>query len=325
MNTFGTNFRLTIFGESHGPAVGVVIDGCPPGIPLTENDFDTDLMRRKAGAKGTTPRTENDRPEIFSGVFNGNTTGAPITVIFKNENAKGHDYQQFKKHPRPGHADFVAEKKFKGFQDYRGSGHFSGRLTLGLVAAGVIAKKIIPQIKISTTLLEAGGNQNIDKAVEKAISEKNSIGGIIECRATNVPIGLGEPFFNSVESVISHLAFSVPGIKAIEFGTGFKAAAMTGTEFNDAIFDKTGKTKTNNSGGINGGITNGNDLIFKVAVRPAASIPQPQETYNFETGKTETLTIAGRHDMCIALRVPVIVEAITAITLADFQRINKNF
>ncbi len=325
MNTFGNIFKLTIFGESHGPAIGVVIDGCPAGIPLSEKAFYADLQRRKAGTKGTTTRTETDNPEIISGVFNGHTSGSPITIIFRNKDIDSKSYNRFKVHPRPGHADFVAEKKYKGFQDYRGGGHFSGRLTLGLVAAGVIAKKLVPEIKITASLLEIGGNTNIDESIDQAITRQNSVGGLIECCATNIPAGLGEPFFNSVESLISHLAFSVPGIKAIEFGAGFKAAKMTGSNFNDVIINEEGKTRTNHSGGINGGITNGNDLIFRVAVRPTASIRQPQTTYNFETGRIEELTIDGRHDICIALRVPVIIEAITAIVISDLQMTNKKF
>ncbi|RKX17739.1 MAG: chorismate synthase, partial [Candidatus Zixiibacteriota bacterium] len=249
MNTFGQKFKLTIFGESHGPVVGVVVDGCPAGIPLCKEDFDADLQRRKAGRKGTTSRIESDHPEILSGVFNEHTTGTPITIIFKNENINSADYSRFRKHPRPGHADFVAEQKYHGFQDYRGGGHFSGRLTLGLVAAGVIAKKMIPDIIIAAALIEVAGNSDIDIAITEAIKQKDSVGGIVECKAINIPVGLGEPFFDSVESVISHLAFSVPGIKGIEFGAGFAAIRMKGSKFNDPIINKGGKTATNHSGG----------------------------------------------------------------------------
>ena len=319
MNTFGSKYRLSIFGESHGVAIGVVIDGCPAGIKLIEKDFLNDLKRRKSGEKGTTTRIEKDKPEIISGVFNGNTTGSPITILFKNEDIHSEDYLKLPTIPRPGHADFVAQQKYNGFQDYRGGGHFSGRLSLGLVAAGVIAKKIVSDIKIDAQLIEVNGNKNINEAIDIAINNKNSVGGIIECKATNMPVGLGEPFFNSVESIISHLAFSIPGIKAIEFGAGFNASAMTGKEFNDNIIDEKGTTETNNSGGINGGISNGNDLIFRVAVRPTASIFSSQNTFNFETKKIEPLIIKGRHDVCIALRVPVIIEAITAIALADLS------
>jgi len=319
MNTFGNNFRISIFGESHGHSVGILIDGCPVGIDLSEGDFTNDLLRRKSGAKGTTPRIEADIPQIKSGVFEGKTTGAPILIAFENENTKSKDYSNLVKHPRPGHADFVAQQKYKGFQDYRGGGHFSGRITLGLVAAGVVAKKVVSDIKISAKLTEVDGSPNIEKAIDDAIKTKDSVGGIIECLTQNMPIGLGEPFFNSVESQISSLAFSVPGIKAIEFGLGFDAAKTKGKDYNDLIIDKKGSTKTNYSGGINGGISNGNDLQFRVAVRPTASVSSEQETYNFEHQEIEILQIKGRHDLCIALRIPVIIEAVTAIALADFS------
>ncbi len=319
MNTFGQIFRINIFGESHGKAVGIVIDGCPHGISLSESDFALDLNRRKSGKKGTTQRHEKDKPEIISGIFNGYSTGAPITLIFKNEDIKSKDYSKFITHFRPGHADFVANKKFCGYNDYRGGGHFSARLTLGIVSAGVIAKKIIDPINISAQIISINGQTNYDKAIDNAIKTNDSVGGIVECRATKVPIGLGEPFFNSVESVISHLAFSIPAIKGIEFGSGFKAAEMYGSQHNDLIIDETGKTATNNAGGINGGITNGNDIVFRVAVKPTSSIAQKQNTFDFKTNKISTLAIKGRHDVCIALRVPVIIEAITAIALADLQ------
>ncbi len=317
MNTFGRKFKISIFGESHGKSVGVTIDGCPPGIELKEEDFLDDLARRRSGAKGTTPRKEKDLPEIISGVFNDKATGAPITIIFKNENIRSKDYSQLKNLPRPGHADFVAFKKYGGFNDYRGGGHFSGRLTLALVAAGVVAKKIINPINISSKLIEAGGSENIENAIDLALKKHESIGGIVDCKAQNMPIGLGEPFFDSVESVISHLVFSIPAIKGIEFGAGFSAAKMLGSEHNDEIIDESGKTKTNHAGGINGGITNGNDIYFKVAVKPTSSISLAQNTVNLQTGKSEILETKGRHDACIALRVPVVLEAITAIALAD--------
>ncbi|RKY51889.1 MAG: chorismate synthase, partial [Candidatus Neomarinimicrobiota bacterium] len=203
------------------------------------------------------------------------------------------------------------------FNDYRGGGHFSGRLTIGIVAAGVLAKKIISPIKISSTLIEAGGTKNIEMAVEKAIKAGDSIGGIIECNVKNVPIGLGEPFFDSAESLISHIVFSIPGIKGIEFGSGFKAAEMKGSNHNDPIINNEGKTSTNNAGGINGGITNGNDIIFRVAVKPTPSISLIQHTMNIKTNEMKDLSIEGRHDTCIALRIPVIVEAAAAIVLAN--------
>lgn len=318
MNSFGRIFRINIFGESHGESVGVNIDGCRPGIKLSNEDFLADLKRRKSGAKGTTPRHEKDLPDIISGLFNGYTTGAPITIIFKNENIRSKDYSSLVKHPRPGHADFTGYNKFNGFNDYRGGGHFSARLTLGLVSAGVIAKKIIQPIDIQAYIKQVNNNTDIEKAINDAISKHESVGGIVECKARNMPIGLGEPFFDSIESVISHLAFSIPAVKGIEFGSGFKAAEMYGSEHNDVLIDKKGTTTTNNAAGINGGISNGNDLIFRIAVKPTSSISIAQDTYNFETKKIETLKIVGRHDVCVALRVPVILEAITAIALADF-------
>lgn len=319
MNSFGTFFRVHIFGESHGTAVGVCIDNCPAGIDLNEADFLHDISRRKSGAKGTTPRTEEDVPEIISGVFNGKTTGAPITILFKNTNIISKDYSNLIDTPRPGHADFTAKIKYGGFNDYRGGGHFSGRLTLCLVAAGVIAKKICNTVSIQANLIEAGGQSNIEKAIDDALAAKDSIGGIVECVAGNMPVGLGEPFFDSVESKIAHIIFAIPAIKGIEFGSGFSASKMKGSVHNDQIIDGTGKTAQNNAGGINGGISNGNELVFRVAVKPTSSIGIPQETLNFKTGEKEHLEIKGRHDACIALRVPVVVEAATAIVLADLM------
>ncbi len=319
MNSFGKLFRISIFGESHGENIGIVIDGCPAGLSLSVNDFTSDFDRRRSGAAGTTPRKESDVPNIRSGVFNGYTTGAPVTIVFENADTRSRDYTKLRETPRPGHADFVAMKKFGGFEDYRGGGHFSGRLTLGLVAAGVIAKKLIAPVKIETTIIEVGGDSNIQRAIEKAIEEKDSIGGIIECRVTSVPIGLGEPFFDSVESVLSHMIFSVPAVKGIEFGSGFKAARMKGSEHNDRLIAVDGKTATNNAGGINGGITNGNDIIFRVPVKPTSSTHQKQHTINIKTGEMVDLEIEGRHDTCIALRIPVVIEAATAIVMADLM------
>ena len=317
MNSFGRIFRISIFGESHGQAIGVTIDGVPPGINLSVDDFMADLNRRKAGAKGTTPRKEDDIPEIVSGWVNGHTTGAPLTILFRNNNTQSGDYGNIAKTPRPGHADFVAYKKFGGYNDVRGGGHFSGRLTLTLVSAGVVAKKILGNIDINAKLISAGGDANIEKAIEEAMAKDDSVGGLVECKAIGIPLGVGEPFFDSVESVISHLAFAVPAIKGIEFGSGFKAATMAGSQHNDPILDETGRTATNNAGGITGGISNGNELVFRVAVKPTSSIGIKQQTYSIESGKVEELEVKGRHDACIALRVPVVIEAITAIALAD--------
>lgn len=319
MNSFGRLFRISIFGESHGKYVGITVDGCPAGIDLLPEDFETDLSRRRSGAKGTTPRKESDLPNLVSGVYNGKTTGAPLTIIFENSNTRPADYSNLANHPRPGHADFVALRKFGGFADFSGGGHFSGRLTLGLVAAGVIAKKLISPIAIDAGIIEVGGSANIEEAIENAMKMKDSVGGIIECQAKNLTVGLGEPFFDPVESLISHIVFAIPAIKGIEFGSGFGAAKMTGSVHNDPIISADGTTKTNHAGGINGGITNGNDLVFRVAVKPTSSIGQAQQTFNFENNRVEELMIDGRHDACIALRMAPVIEAATAIVLADLR------
>ncbi|TAF33941.1 MAG: chorismate synthase [Cytophagales bacterium] len=319
MNHFGRALSIQIFGESHGSMLGVLIDGCPPGIALQEADFLTDLKRRQAGAKGTTPRVEQDLPLLKSGIFNGFTTGAPLGIFFENQNIKSADYSKIRDVYRPGHADFVADKKFGGYNDYRGGGHFSGRLTLALTAAGVVAKKIYPQLKITAQLIEAGGSPNIEEAIEMAIATQDSIGGIVECRACHVPLGLGEPFFDSVESMLAHIVFAIPAIKGIEFGSGFAAARLRGSTHNDAFTNAEGHTATNHAGGINGGISNGNELVFRVAVKPTSSTPQTQQTYNTKTGQVESFAIGGRHDLCIALRVPPVLEAVTAIVLADLM------
>jgi chorismate synthase len=491
MNSFGKLFCVQIFGESHGESVGIVIDGCPAGLPLTAEDLLPDLERRKGGKqKGTTPRQEADYPIFKSGIFNGKTTGFPITILFENNNTRSEDYNQQRSIPRPGHADWVAHQKFGGNEDYRGGGHFSARLTTGLVAAGAIAKKLmryltpnpspkekgmvpsdnlgyitdktgsyqilkdfakanrksptqaeevlwqavrnrnidgykfrrqhpvsgfipdficldamlvieidgeyhnseeqkkydvsrtdwlkehqysmlrftneevmndiesvvkkisesllerVKQVKqsgavspsplerelegevtISASVIEIAGETDLEKGLQKAIDAKDSVGGIVECRVTGVPVGLGEPYFNSVESVIAHMMFAIPAVRGIEFGTGFPAAKMFGTQHNDVIEDISGKTKTNHAGGVVGGITNGNELVFRIAIKPTSSTPKEQNSLNWETGQTENFSIRGRHDLCVALRAPVIVEAATALVLADFmlqeQRIKR--
>ena len=320
MNSYGNKFRISVFGESHGEMIGVVMDGVPAGLPLSPDDFMEDLSRRKSGSKGTTPRMEGDIPSIASGVFDGYTTGAPLAVLFKNENTISRDYSQFREIPRPGHADFTAGVKFNSFNDIRGGGYFSGRLTLTLVAAGVIAKKIIGNINVNASIASIGGVSDAsqwDGILGAAMAEGDSVGGVVECVCSNVPAGLGEPFFNSIESEIAHLAFSIPGVRGIEFGDGFAAAAMKGSEHNDTFIDAAGHTATNGAGGINGGISNGNPVVFRIAVKPTSSISKVQNTLNFTTGKLEEFSVKGRHDACIALRCPVIVEAIAAIALAQ--------
>jgi chorismate synthase len=287
---------------------------------LSEEDFTKDLERRKGGMqKGTTPRKEDDRPIFLTGLFNNKTTGAPLTIIFENNNTRSSDYDKIKSIPRPGHADFVAHKKFAGHEDYRGGGHFSGRLTVCLVAAGVIAKKLLSQVQIDARLVEIGGEKDVEAGLQKAIDAKDSVGGIVECTVKGFPAGLGEPFFDSAESVISHAVFSIPAIKGIEFGAGFAAAKMFGSDHNDAIIDDDGKTKTNNAGGIVGGISNGNDIVFRIVVKPTSSTPKQQETWNWETKQVEKFSVKGRHDLCIALRVPPVLEAVTAMVLADLM------
>ena len=341
MNTFGNRFRVSIFGESHGPRIGVTIDGVLPGLPLTEEDFTEDLARRKAGAPGTTPRVEDDFPQIVSGVYEGRATGAPLTILFRNENTRSEDYEGFREHPRPGHADFPANLKFGGYNDLRGGGHFSGRVTLGVVAAGVIAKKMLYFAKFHAQLTEVGGLKEADlwpEALKAAAAEGDSLGGMVECTVEGLPIGLGEPFWDSVESQIAHAVFAIPGVRGIEFGDGFAAARMKGSEHIDPFPEHhchhdepghqcchgegnchsehgeeshhcCGRHKhpqppvTNHAGGVNGGITNGNPLVFRVAFKPTASIAKAG--------------IPGRHDVCFALRTPVIVEAMAAIVLAD--------
>ena len=328
MNSFGHSFRVTVFGESHGPVVGVVLDGVPAGIELCEEDFAEDIARRSPGAEGKadglgalgmTARKEADKPQILSGVFNGHTTGSPLAIVFENANVRPEDYAQFAATPRPGHADFVAAIKFDGNNDPRGGGHFAGRLTLPLVAAGVVAKKVLDGIKFSSQLVALGGSEDPSKweeLIAQAAKEGDSLGGVVECVIENLPIGVGEPFWDSVESMISHAIFAIPGVRGIEFGDGFKAAAMKGSEHNDP-FGPDGRPAKNGAGGINGGLTNGAPVVFRVAFKPTSSVSKPQMTWNFETEAEETLTVRGRHDVCFARRCPVIVESVAALVLAD--------
>jgi len=321
MNSFGRIFRITLYGESHGEEVGVVIDGCPAGIGLEAGDLEADLLRRRAGASGTTGRREPDSPLIRSGLYRGKTTGAPLVIALANTDIRPEDYAQTKDLPRPGHADLTAHLKYGGFNDPRGGGHFSGRLTAPLVAAGFVAKKILAPVSVGASLIEAGGSPSIDEAVQTALLENDSVGGLIECRVSSLPPGLGEPFFDSVESLISHLVFSVPGVRGVEFGSGFRCAAMKGSASNDAFVDAAGTTETNHAGGVNGGLTNGNELVFRAAVKPTSSIGKEQKTIDLRTGRPRTIRVQGRHDACIALRAPVVIEAAAAVVLADLLMI----
>ena len=344
MNTFGRRFRVSIFGESHGELIGVVLDGVPEGLELSAQDFEYDIQRRKSGAKGTTPRREDDIPELVSGVYEGHTTGAPLTIVFRNNNTRSADYSLFEAMPRPGHADLTAALKWEDCQDPRGSGHFSGRLTLPVVAAGVVAKKMLqdatildetPLNSVEAKIVELGGisrdfstplemadvmPQEWQDAIDEAIAEEDSLGAVIECTVPDIDPGYGEPFWDSVESVIAHAIFSIPGVRGLEFGDGFKASAMKGSEHNDPIGPDCRPLK-NGAGGVNGGITNGAPLKFRVAFKPTSSISKPQQTFNFATGEMDTLEVKGRHDVCFALRAPVVVEAMTAIALADLVRL----
>ena len=337
MNTFGRKYRVSIFGESHGELIGVTLDGVPAGLELSEQDFEADILRRKSGAKGTTPRIEADQPMIVSGVFEGHTTGAPLTIVFKNTNTHSSDYSLFAAMPRPGHADLTAAMKWDDCQDPRGGGHFSGRLTLPIVAAGVVAKKMLsdmtmldetPCNAVQARIVELGGialgdaSASLDmpdawkEAIDNAIKEGDSLGAVVECTVPDIDPGYGEPFWDSVESCLAHAIFAIPGVRGLEFGDGFAAAAMKGSEHNDPIGED-GRPVKNGSGGVNGGITNGAPITFRVAFKPTASIRKAQQTYNFATGQMDTLEVPGRHDVCFALRAPVVVEAMTAIVLAD--------
>ena len=356
MNTFGRKFRVSIFGESHGELIGVTLDGVPAGLSISEEDFEQDILRRKSGAKGTTPRIEADQPIIVSGVFAGHSTGAPLTIVFKNTNTHSSDYSLFAAMPRPGHADLTAAIKWDDCQDPRGGGHFSGRLTLPVVAAGVVAKKILADVTmldespcndVNARIVELGGialgdvstsldmtenssdmtEENLDmtegqlpgecqNAIEEAIKEGDSLGAVIECTVPQIDPGYGEPFWDSVESNLAHAIFAIPGVRGIEFGDGFRAAAMKGSEHNDPI-GTDGRPTKNGAGGVNGGITNGAPIVFRTAFKPTSSIRKAQQTYNFEKQEMDTLEVPGRHDVCFALRAPVVVEAMTAIVLAD--------
>ena len=344
MNSFGRKFRVSIFGESHGKQIGVVLDGVPAGLELSEEDLMKDILRRKSGARGTTPRIEADQPVIVSGVYEGHTTGAPLTILFSNTNTHSSDYSLFLDIPRPGHADFTAEIKYESCQDPRGGGHFSGRLTLPIVAAGVVGKMIledstclddfqVTEDSICARIIELGGiprpegnNQPMPDvwktALDEAIREGDSLGAVVECRVEGIDIGYGEPFWDSVESVNSHAIFSIPGVRGIEFGDGFAAAAMKGSEHNDPI-GPDGIPMKNGSGGVNGGISNGAPIVFRVAFKPTSSIRKEQQTWNFATCQMDRLVVPGRHDACFALRAPVVVEAMTAIVLADLVLIKN--
>ena len=295
MNDFGKLFKVNIYGESHNISVGVLVDGIPAGIKLDENDFLTDLSRRKPNKPSQTSRVESDLPIIESGLFNGYTTGTPMLIRFLNNNTHSSDYSNLVNQPRPGHADFVMREKYKGFNDYRGGGHTSGRLTVGIVAAGVIAKKIT-NFSFETELVKLGNLTDMSKKDEylnQIVEQKDSVGGVVRITVKNVPVGLGEPYFYSLESAVSQILYSIGAVKGVSFGVGFDGCSLLGSEYNDPIIDRSGKTSTNNNGGVNGGVSNGNDIVINVFVKPTASIYKTQQTFNFETNEISSLEIKG--------------------------------
>jgi len=348
-NSLGKLFTVTSFGESHGSVVGAVIDGCPAGLPLTESYIQSEVNKRKPGlALGTTSRLEEDRVEILSGVFNGKTTGAPICLLIRNKDIDSSEYERTRFLPRPGHADYTAFVKYRGLNDYRGGGRFSGRVTATFVMAGAVAKKLLERlgIEVLAHAVEIGditaGTKSIGeirenplknplkcadlvaaeemtRLIESAKEEGDSIGGVIEGIALNVPAGLGEPVFDTLEGELAKALFAIPAVKGVEFGSGFQAARKKGSENNDPFTISNGKivTVTNNAGGILGGISNGMPILVRVAVKPTSSIARSQQTVNLETMKTATLEVKGRHDTCIVPRAVVVVESMMAATLCD--------
>jgi len=327
MNSYGNLFKVTLYGESHQDAIGVVIDGVMPGTIIDIEKIKSDLELRKPKAIGTTPRKEDDEPIITSGVFNGKATGSPIHIMIKNKNIKSKDYDHLKKQPRPGHADFVAEMKYHGFQDHRGGGRFSGRLTAALVAAGSIAKMMLPyafshQLKQIGTLTDM---TKIDAYLKEIISQGDSVGGIVAVNVKGVEVGLGEPMFEKLDAELAKMMFSIPAVKGFEMGLGFKGVNSLGSTFNDLIIDESGKTKTNHAGGVTGGISNGNDITFNVFVKPTSSIQKQQKTYDFSKNDISTLKVGGRHDVAIVRRVGIVLENAAAIVLADAYLKNKMY
>lgn len=348
-NTFGNNIAVTLFGESHGKAIGAVLDGMPAGIPVDEDFIAYQMSLRKSVGAISTARKEADEVKIISGVFNGKTTGTPITFIIENQDTKSRDYGELAYKARPGHADYTAEIKYKGFQDFRGGGHFSGRITAGLVAAGAVAISALKSqgITVGTHILSCGGvyDRNFndiqsdidylnsrefavldDTKAEKmksvimtAKADGDSVGGILETAVIGMPAGYGEPWFDTVEGLLSHALFSIPAVKGVEFGAGFGYADLRGSQANDPFRNEDNKvvTSTNNCGGILGGITDGMPIIFRCAVKPTPSIYKEQQTINLKTGENTELQIKGRHDPAIVHRARVVADSVTALVLYD--------
>ncbi len=313
---------MTIFGASHAESVGVILEGVPCGVSLRAEDFAEDIKRRSPQSTAETTRREEDVP-IIEGVDNdGVVRSGRVVITFPNRDSRSTDYSHLKRHPRPSHADLTQRLKYGEEYNLAGGGIASGRMTVALVATGVVAKKILGGVAFTTRLVNVGkcvDPERFDSVVADARARGDSVGGVVECRVVGVPATWGEPFFDSVESVISHLVFSIPAVKGIEFGDGFGAARVYGSERNDMIISGSGATTTNNEGGINGGITNGNDIVLRVAIKPTPSIAQAQRTYDFECGELRELRIGGRHDACIARRAMVVVEAMVAFALADLK------
>lgn len=357
-NNFGTNISMTIFGESHGPCIGITLDGLPAGFKINLERIKEDMEKRKAKGSISTQRHEDDEVEIVSGFFNGYTTGTSLTILIQNKNTQSKDYSDIQYRLRPGHADFSAYEKYHGFQDYRGGGHFSGRLTAPIVAAGSICRQIletkniligshieqlyalhdapfsnnIDELKkqIQTlnkkefATLDEQVAQNMEQAILEAKNEQDSIGGILESAIINLPAGIGEPFFDSIESILSHLLFSIPAVKGVSFGAGFQMASKKGSEANDAfIMNDTIQTKTNNNGGINGGISNGMPIIIHTCIKPTPSIYKTQETVDYKTKESQTLNIKGRHDPCILHRARIVVDSMIAFGILDLLMSNN--
>ncbi len=316
MNTTGRLFRVGIAGTSRGPGVCAWIDGCPPGLALDLARVRDQLARRRSGAAGTTARREADEPRFLAGVHDGHSTGQPILIWLDNLDAR--DDARDPDIPRPGHADLVARQRYGGFADPRGGGAFSGRLTAAWVAAGAVARAVVPQLRFEARLVEAGGRADIQAAVAEAGAAGDSIGGLIACEVRGVPPGWGEPLLDRLDGRLAQLCLSIPGVRSFELGTGRDIAAMRGSQANDAIEAAGGRTASNHAGGINGGLSNGNPIRFRVAARPTPSIALPQPSVNLRDGAPVELQGKGRHDVCFALRLPPVVEAAAAIALADF-------
>lgn len=321
-NSFGNRLKITIFGASHAAEVGVLIEGAPRGVALPMDAFMADIDRRRPSRCGETPRHEADVPTVEGLDADGRTTGKLLRISFKNSNIRSRDYDHLRRQPRPSHADLVQLRKYGDKCDIAGGGMASGRMTVALVAAGVVAKAILKNVIFNTRLIEVSGEcdeAKFDDIISRAAADGDSVGGVVECRISGITEPLGEPFFDSVESVMAHLLFSIPAVKGVEFGDGFESARKRGSERNDMIISESGETYTNNEGGINGGIANGNDIVVRVAIKPTPSIVKEQMTYDFAKGEVSPLVIGGRHDACIARRAAVVVEAMAALALADLK------